>query len=173
LEVFTLIAAFLFGALIAVGGFIIGSTKNQWIFLPSMVILIYLFFGWPFKAMAVRPFIYAELAGLVATNVYLIATQTAGKTDKKTNYLVKAVRNGQLYPGTHGRRPVADKIYCVDGERTSLRKDESYAPTDHECGTDPCPVCENLPDVFLAEVHIYDLEGHAYGWQPAKNFAPL
>ncbi|HOX30096.1 MAG TPA: hypothetical protein P5080_03360 [Candidatus Paceibacterota bacterium] len=170
MEIFTMIAAFLFGALLAVGGFIIGTTRNRWIILPSIVLLVYLFFGWPFKAMAVWPFIYAEAAGIVATNIYLIAIQTAKKTVKETNYKVKAIKIGQLYPGTRGRQPQVGQVFWVIEERTSLRKDSSLAPIGHECGNDPCFVCEGLPDVSVKEVHIYGLQGSSYGWQPAENF---
>jgi hypothetical protein len=173
LEIFTLIAAFLFGTLISIGGYVIGFKNPPLTILPATAYMIFLAFGWPFTAFHGWPLVYAELAGTVGAALYLLATQMGKNTVEEVNYKVKAIRTGYLYPGTNGRQPQAGQVYRVIAKRIALYKDSSFAPIGHECGTDPCLTCENLPDVFLAEVHIYDLEGHAYGWQPAKNFTPL
>lgn len=174
MEIFTLIAAFLFGTLIPIGGFFIGFKNPPLTILPAAAFMIFLSFGWPFTAFHIWPFVYAELAGTVGAALYLIATKMGRNMPKEeVNYKIRAVRNGYFYPGTNGRQPIAGEIYRADGERTSLYKDSSYAPVGHECGTDPCPICEGLPDVYIEELHISDLQGRSYGWQPAKNFAPL
>lgn len=134
--------------------------------------MIYMIFGWPFNAFRVWPFIYAEVAGLIAALaiiVYLVGSNNWNKAETN-DYQVKAVRNGCLYPGTHGRQPKTGQIFWVIEQRTRLYKDSSFAPTGHECGNDPCFVCEGLPDVLTPEIHIYDLNGRSYGWQPADNF---
>jgi len=172
-EIFTLIAAFLFGILIALGGFIIGLKKPPLTILPAGAYMFFAMFGYPFSAFQVWPLGYAVLAGTIVMVIYWLATQKNFGKEKEIEYKVKAVRRGHYYPGTNGRHPIAGKIYQVIAERTALYKDSSFAPVGHECGTSPCPVCESLPDVLLAEVRIYDLEGHAYGWQPKKNFVPI
>jgi hypothetical protein len=173
LEIFTLIAAFLFGMLIALGGFIIGLKKPPLTILPASAYMFFAMFGYPFSAFHVWPHGYAELAGTIVMVIYWLTTQDSGLKGKEVDYKVRAVGNGNYNPGTNGRQPIAGQIYRVIAERTARYKDSSFAPVGHECGTDPCPVCESLPDVLLAEVRIYDLEGHAYGWQPRKNFVPI